>query len=121
RAEDYAVERCGKTSGWLRQCRSTARHLAELPALRAALRTGEVSWSMAEFCARKATSHRDAEVAERAKASTVRQMRAYFGQGSAPSCMPDMQPEPDLWGSEEEADLLARCDEEGWHGQKKKE
>src|SRR5690606_2650927 len=46
RAEDYAVERCGKTSGWLRQCRSTARHLAELPALRAALRTGEVSWSM---------------------------------------------------------------------------
>ncbi|MCC6624004.1 MAG: hypothetical protein IT385_22290 [Deltaproteobacteria bacterium] len=57
------------------EARGLARRLAGLPRLRAALRTGAVTWSMAQLLARHATPEDEAELVDAAHHATVRAMR----------------------------------------------
>ncbi len=59
--EAYALQNCGRSARWVSETRTLARRLAELPALREALLSGRIGWSMAELVARHATP--DADVA----------------------------------------------------------
>jgi hypothetical protein len=76
----YARERCSQTGRWAEDTRAVAARLGSLPALRAALVTEEVNWSMAELVSRHATAGTDGELTEQAKRLTVRQMRERLGQ-----------------------------------------
>src|SRR5688500_16101341 len=53
----YVAERCQRSARWGRETRRLARHLRErrLPAIRCALRSGLIGWSMAELLVRHAT------------------------------------------------------------------
>src|SRR6185295_18808748 len=48
----YALERCDRGVRWVEGARCLARRLEALPALRAAVAGGEISWSRAELVAR---------------------------------------------------------------------
>lgn len=74
----YALQRCQRGVGWMRESRRVARAARDLPRLRSALRRGQLSWSMAELCVRHASFENEVEIVERAKQSTVRQMRKWF-------------------------------------------
>jgi hypothetical protein len=78
----YALQRCSQTGRWADDARRVAVRLGSLPALRAALVTGEVNWSMAELVSRHATAETDGELVEQAKGLTVRQMRERLGQSA---------------------------------------
>ncbi len=73
--EAYARERCDRSGRWAAGLRTVARRLAELPRIRGALVAGEISWSMAELLARRATREDEATWLAEARRSTVRKMR----------------------------------------------
>src|SRR5215471_3912898 len=49
--EAYALERCERSTRWVQASRALARRLAGLPAMRAALVSGEIQWCMAQVIA----------------------------------------------------------------------
>lgn len=76
--ESYAREALGRSGRWGGDARVLARRLQSLPALRAALISGALTTSMVELVARVATPDDDSAWVARAKAMTVRQMRAHL-------------------------------------------
>jgi hypothetical protein len=71
----YVVERCGLGARWVSDTRTVARRLRELPRLRRALASGEVTWCMANEVARAATAESEAFLLALAKRTTVRRMK----------------------------------------------
>jgi hypothetical protein len=71
----YALERCERSSRWAADTRALARKLERLPRLRAALRAGAVSWSVADELARLVTAETEEDWIERARHMTVRELR----------------------------------------------
>ncbi len=72
---DYAHQRCERTGRWAADSRAIARRLANLPKLRAALISGQLSWSMTELLARNATPDTEVELIAAAHGTTIRAMR----------------------------------------------
>lgn len=99
----YAIQRSQHGVGWMRESRRVAKALRELPLLRQALLRGELSWSMVELCVRHASLENEASVFERARRSTVRQMRRWFVR------MEEL-PDGDAGGHEESASEVATVD-----------
>jgi hypothetical protein len=109
--EAYALERCERGPRFADDSRVLARRLANLPHLRAALRAGRISWSMAEICARHATPETEADLLEQALGSTVRGMRKRLAE--PPDEEPDLRrtlerrlPIEDVWAVERTRILL---------------
>ncbi len=71
----YVLERCDRSVRWAEAARCLARRVERLPALRRAMASGQVSWSMGELVARVAGAENEAHWLEKAKTQTVRQMR----------------------------------------------
>ncbi|MBW2524703.1 MAG: HNH endonuclease [Deltaproteobacteria bacterium] len=78
--EAYAKERCEQSGRWARDSRALAKRLRERPAIRAALVSGELSWSMAELLARHGQPADEAQLLDEARGKTVRKMREHFRQ-----------------------------------------
>lgn len=74
--ESYAREALGRTGRWAADVRGLAKRLGSLPLIRAEVRAGRMSLSMAELVVRVATPDDEAEWVARARAMNVRQMRA---------------------------------------------
>jgi hypothetical protein len=74
--EAYAHERCERTGRWAADTRALARKLHGLPRTREALCSGIIGWSAAELLARHVTSNSEVDWLERARESTVRELRA---------------------------------------------
>ena len=74
--EAYARERCERTGRWAVDTRWLAQRLRALPRLREALRAGVLGWSTAELLVRHVSVHSEAEWLERARKTTVRELRA---------------------------------------------
>jgi len=81
----YAFERLGQRPRWADDTRRVAERLADLPALRDAVRSGELGWSMAEFLARHATAETERDLLEEARALTFRALRERLGRAAAGS------------------------------------
>jgi hypothetical protein len=79
----YALERCERSGRWAIESRTVARRLGELRRLRAALRSGELSWSMVELVSRHASVDSEAALVEQARSCTVRQMREALKVGGS--------------------------------------
>ena len=77
----YALERCERGVRWVEVACCLARRLESLPLLRAALASGQISWSAAELLARVARPESEAQWLERAQQLTVRQLRAELKAG----------------------------------------
>jgi len=75
----YAFERLGQRPRWADDTRRVAERLADLPALRDAVRSGELGWSMAELLARHATAETERELLEEARTLTFRALRERLG------------------------------------------
>jgi hypothetical protein len=73
--EAHALKRCGRSARWVQESRALARRLRELPALRRALVSGEVSFSMAQVVARVASTEDEESWITEARGRTVRAMR----------------------------------------------
>jgi hypothetical protein len=71
----YVVERCGLGARWVSDTRTVARRLRELPRLRRALASGQITWCMANEVARAATAESEAFLLALAKRTTVRRMK----------------------------------------------
>jgi hypothetical protein len=71
----YVVERCGLGARWVSDTRTLARRLRDLPGLRRALASGEVTWCMASEVARVATAESEAFLLALARRTTVRRMK----------------------------------------------
>jgi len=74
--ESYAREALGRSGRWAADVRGLAQRLAVLPLLRAAIREGRMSLSMAELVVRVATPEDEGEWVARAATLNVRQLRA---------------------------------------------
>jgi len=74
--ESYAREALGRSGRWAAEVRALARRLEGLPVLREALVSGALGASKVELVARVATAETDAAWVERARAMTVRALRA---------------------------------------------
>ncbi len=74
--ESYAREALGRTGRWASDVRGLAKRLGLLPLLRADVRAGRMSLSMAELVVRVATPDTEAEWVAKARTMNVRQMRA---------------------------------------------
>jgi hypothetical protein len=79
--EAYARERCARTGRWAADTRALARRLQFLPRLREELRSGTVGWSTAELLARHVTVDSELEWLERARRTTVRELRTLLASG----------------------------------------
>jgi hypothetical protein len=79
----YALERCDRSARWAEAARCLARRVEELPELRRAMATGQLSWSMGELLARVARREDQARWLEAAESRTVRQMRVLVAQAAA--------------------------------------
>ena len=113
---DFATQRCSFGASWLKVSRRVAEQLANLPQLRLALQKGELSWSMAELCARKSTPASEGNVLEKAKQSTVRQMDAWFRGGCEQSIEPAANEAPPTSDPpSEKTDWRETWDEEDWN------
>jgi len=86
----YSLERCERSGRWAAESRAMARRLAKLPAIRAALASGAISWSMAEVISRRASPESEEAILEDAKTATVRAMRTRL-----PAKASDPDPEED--------------------------
>jgi hypothetical protein len=73
--EAHALERCGRSARWVQESRALGRRLEELPALRRAVVSGEVSFSMAQVVAKVARSDDEEWWLAAARGRTVRAMR----------------------------------------------
>jgi hypothetical protein len=73
--EAYARERCARTGRWAADTRALARRLQSLPRLREEVRSGVIGWSTAELLARHVTVDSELEWLERARRTTVRELR----------------------------------------------
>jgi hypothetical protein len=71
----YVLERCDRSVRWVEGARCLARRLEALPALRAAVAVGDISWSQAELVARVAKAEDEGSWFETARAHTVRGLR----------------------------------------------
>ena len=91
--EAYALERCERGGRWALESAGMARRLADRPALRAALLAAEISWSMADLLSRHGSAAEDTGLLDKAKASTIRQMREHFRTAGAQVAESD-DPEP---------------------------
>jgi len=76
--EAYARERCERTGRWAADTRTLSRRLDSLPRTKEAVRTGSISWSTAELLARHVTAESEAVWLEKARASTVRELRTLW-------------------------------------------
>ena len=74
--EAYVRERCERSARWAAETRLLSRRLELLPKTRQALRTGAIGWSTAELLVRHVSVHSEAEWLERARKTTVRELRA---------------------------------------------
>jgi hypothetical protein len=81
----YVVERCGLGARWVSDTRTVARRLRELPRLRRALASGEVTWCMANEVARAATAESEAFLLALAKRTTVRRMKKLLTAANIPA------------------------------------
>ena len=88
----YAQQKCERSGRWADDSRALARRLADLPKLRDALVRGQLSWSMTELLARRATPDTEAELIATATASTVRAMRKALADADAGGAD---EPDPD--------------------------
>jgi hypothetical protein len=79
----YALERCDRSVRWVEAARCLARRVEGLPALRRAMATGQVSWSMGELLARVARREDEAHWLEVAESRTVRQVRVLVAEATA--------------------------------------
>src|SRR5688572_28029441 len=87
----YVVERCQRNRRWGKEARGLARRIRErgLGAVRRAVRSGRLSWSMAELLVRHATPANEEALIEQAVNSTVREMQAEL---TGRSIEPDEEP-----------------------------
>lgn len=74
--ELYGLERCERSSSWVRESRSLARRVEHLPLLRKCLISGSIGWSMALELVRVATPESEAEWIAKARDCTVGQVKA---------------------------------------------
>jgi len=81
----YAFERLGQRPRWADDTRRVAERLADLPALRGAVRSGELGWSMAELLARHATPETEAGLLDEARTLTFRALRERLGRARSGS------------------------------------
>jgi hypothetical protein len=81
----YVVERCGLGARWVSDTRTLARRLHELPRLRRALASGQVTWCMANEVARAATAESEAFLLALAKRTTVRRMKKLLTAANIPA------------------------------------
>src|SRR5687768_14386938 len=72
----YVLERCERSVRWAESARCLARRLEALPAVRAALASGSLSWSKGEILGGAATPGTESAWLEAAKGCTVRELRA---------------------------------------------
>jgi len=79
----YALERLGQRARWADDTRRVAERLAPLPTLRAAVRSGELGWSMAELLTRYATPENEAQLLAEARELTFRALRERLAQRAA--------------------------------------
>lgn len=88
----YALERCGRPKRWCAESRRVARRIREreLGQVRRAMQSGRLSWSMAELVVRNATAADEAELLERARRSTVREMRMHLSPDGGPVEPPEV-------------------------------
>ncbi|TNF32980.1 MAG: DUF222 domain-containing protein [Deltaproteobacteria bacterium] len=70
----YAYERLGRGKRWADDTARLATKLAALPAVRAGLASGALSWSVADLLARHATPDTEADLVAQARTSTYRAM-----------------------------------------------
>jgi len=108
----YALERLGQRPRWADDTRRVAERLATLPDLRAAVRSGELGWSMAELLARYATPETEAELLAEARELTFRALRERLarpaggdGQGGAADGAAETAPESGVPDDDEEPPL----------------
>lgn len=80
--EAYALERCERSARWVQESRWLSRRLSELPAVRAALARGEVSFSMAQVIAKVASREDEESWLSEARQRTVREMRCLVEERS---------------------------------------
>jgi hypothetical protein len=74
--EAYALEVCQRSSRWVQESRQVARAFEALPELRAALATGELSWSTACLAAARATPDDEPAWLVATQTLTARELRA---------------------------------------------
>ena len=84
--EAYVLERCGQSARWCRTTRGLARRLRDrsLPAIRRALRSGQLTWSLAELLAAHGTADEEARLLEAASSRTYREMKAWLTERRSP-------------------------------------
>jgi len=78
--EAYARERCERSARWATETRLLAKRLEFLPKTSEALRAGAIGWSTAELLARHVTAESEVAWLEKARAATVRELRALFAR-----------------------------------------
>jgi len=83
--EAYALERCERSARWVQESRSIARRLEALPAVRKALITGAISFSMAQVIGKAARSDDEWAWLAEARVRTVREMRQRADRTQTPS------------------------------------
>ncbi|HEX6767624.1 MAG TPA: hypothetical protein VF103_19125 [Polyangiaceae bacterium] len=96
--EAYARERCERTGRWAVDTRALAKRLRPLPRIESALRAGAIGWSTAELLARYVTAESEVLWLERARGTTLRELRAELngrpdGKGSASETLEDSDSE----------------------------
>ena len=74
----YAQQACGRSGRWAGDARAVARNVAPLAKIRAALRSGRISWSMAQLLCRHATSDTQDLLLEASDGRTERPMKAWL-------------------------------------------
>jgi hypothetical protein len=74
--EAYARERCERSGRWAADTRALWCRLVSLPVTRDALQSGAIGWSTAELLARHVTPDSELNWLEKARAVTVRELRA---------------------------------------------
>jgi hypothetical protein len=83
--ESYALERCERSARWVQESRAIARRLEELPCLRRALLTGEVSFSMAQVVGKVARAENERAWLAELEVRTVREMQQLVRGRAAPT------------------------------------
>jgi len=78
----YALERLGRRPRWADESRRVAERLELLPAIRDAVRSGELGWSMAELLARHAQPDTEARLLAAARDLTFRALREQLATGT---------------------------------------
>lgn len=78
--EAYGLERCERSTRWVQESRALSRRSRELPAVRRALLTGRISFSMAQVIVKVADSETEERWLAEARQRTVRAMRRLVKQ-----------------------------------------